>query len=175
MPKSILRFLLTLDATLWMPVIYGIKEHWMLGNLLSIITGILLVLLPIILSVFSLVFSFTYESDSISSCSECTLADNEFLPIYLGYFFVALSVGDIVTLVFVYLIIFVFTYLNHTLYFNPIFLLFGYHFYHARTEQGTEVFLIARGKVIRNAKRISFPTLKRISNVTYLVIGGYRG
>ena len=173
MPKFILRLLLTLDATLWMFVIYGIKEHWVIWGLSSIITSILLILLPILLSLCSLAFSLTYENDSISSCRECALADNEFLPIYLGYFFVALSVGDTITLVFVYAIVFVFTYLNHTLYFNPIFLLFGYHFYYAHTEQGTKVFLITRGKVIRNSKGISFPALKRISNMTYLVIGGY--
>lgn len=72
------------------------------------------------------------------------------------------------TLCFVYAIVFVFTFLTQTQYFNPIFLLFGYHFYHITTEQGTKAFLIAKGKVIRNAKDVEFTDLRRINDTTYI-------
>ena len=98
------------------------------------------------------------------------LADNEFIPTYLGYFFVALSVSDNITMLFLYGIVFTFTFLSQTQYFNPLYLLFGYHYYHVLTEQGTRVFVIVRGKVIRNRVEMSFNKLKRVNDTTYLAI-----
>ena len=109
--------------------------------------------------------------DSLTKCQESTLADNEFISIYLGYFFVALSVPDDVTMLFLYGIIFIFTFLSQTQYFNPLYLLFGYHYYHVLTAQGTRVFVIARGKVIRNPLYMSFIRFKRVNDTTYLSIG----
>ena len=87
-----------------------------------------------------------------NGCSRKThdvhLADGEFLPTYLGYFFVALSISDLLSLIFIYLILLVFVCLSQTKYFNPIYLLFGYHFYHAATEHGTNIFIVVYGKVI---------------------------
>jgi len=108
--------------------------------------------------------------DSLIKCQESTLADNEFIPTYLGYFFVSLSVADDTTMLFLYGIVFVFTYLSQTQYFNPLYLLFGYHYYHVLTEQGTRVFVIVRGKVIRNRAEMAFDKLKRVNDTTYLVI-----
>jgi hypothetical protein len=107
-------------------------------------------------------------SDSITGCEEFSLADNEFLPTYLGYFFVSLSVSDNTTMLYLYVIVFVFTYLSQTQYFNPIFLLFGYHYYHILTKQGTRIFVITKGNVIRNKENISFDKLKRINDTTYI-------
>ena len=107
-------------------------------------------------------------ADSLESCKEFSLADNEFLPTYLGYFFVSLSISDYITMIYLYLIVFVFTFLSQTQYFNPIFLLFGYHYYHVSTERGTKVFVIKRGKVIRNKENLLLDNLKRINDTTYL-------
>lgn len=63
---------------------------------------------------------------------------------------------------------FVFTFLTQAQYFNSVFLLFGYHFYHITTEQGTKGFLIAEGKVIRNVKDVGFTDLQRINDTTYI-------
>lgn len=83
----------------------------------------------------------------------------------------ALSVPDDITMLFLYGIIFIFTFLSQTQYFNPLYLLFGYHYYHVLTAQGTRVFVIARGKVIRNPLYMSFIKLKRVNDTTYLSIG----
>ena len=111
-------------------------------------------------------------NDSLSGCRESSLADNEFIPTYLGYFFVSLSVADNVTMVFIYAIVFVFTWLSQTQYFNPLYLLFGYHYYHILTEQGTSIFVIAHGSIIRNSRDVSFDSLKRINDTTYLAMKG---
>jgi len=164
----IFRLILTLNATSWMVVVFGIKESWTFGIFKSEIVSIGLLLIPVILSLISII-SFTFLSrDQIQNCKECILADNDFLPIYLGYFFIALSINDSKTLCFIYAIIFIFTFLTQTQYFNPIFLLFGYHFYHVITIQGTKVFVIIKGRVIRNTQNIILKELRRINDTTYI-------
>lgn len=168
MINFIYRLILTLNATSWMVVIYGIKEHWHIQNLPAWVAGIGLLLIPVVLSILSILTSALFGKDTIKRCQECNLADNEFLPVYLGYFFVSLSINDLPTLLFLYGIIFVFTFLSQTQYFNPTFLLFGYHFYHITTEQGTKVFVIHRGRIIRRGNEMSFNNLRRINDTTYI-------
>jgi hypothetical protein len=71
---------------------------------------------------------------------------------------------------FLYGIVFVFTWFSQTQYFNPLYLLLGYHYYHVLTKERTRIFIIARGNVIRNRKEMSFEHLKRLNDTTYLVI-----
>lgn len=168
MLNFIYRLILTLNATSWMVVVYGIKEHWQMRCLATWVTSFGLLMIPVALSLLSIGLSTFFDKDTIKQCRECNLADNEFLTIYLGYFFVSLSISDLLTLYFLYGIIFVFTLLSQTQYFNPIFLLFGYHFYHITTEYGTKVFVIRRGSVIRSKKGISFNNLRRINDTTYI-------
>ena len=166
------RLILTLNATSWIIVVYGISKHWTILKLPCWITGILLLIIPILLSLVSLGVAKGLGNDSLSGCRESSLADNEFIPTYLGYFFVSLSVADNMTMAFIYAIVFVFTWLSQTQYFNPLYLLLGYHYYHVLTEQGTRIFVIAPGTVIRNSRDISFDSLKRVNDTTYLVMKG---
>lgn len=168
MLNFIFRLILAVNATSWMLVVYGIKKPWSFWIFSAKMTGIILLLIPIVLSLASIILTRFLGQDGLQECEECVLADHEFLPVYLGYFFVALSINDCTTLCFIYLIVFVFTFLTQTQYFNPIFLLFGYHFYHIMTKQGTQVFVIAKGRVIRNVKDIEFTDLRRINNTTYI-------
>jgi hypothetical protein len=102
-----------------------------------------------------------------SSVTEIELANNSFLPTYLGYFFVSLGVNEVHTLVFVFSIIYIFTFLSQTLYFNPIFLLFGYHFYFVKTTGNLKIFLITR-RILKSPGFDSFDGLRRINNYTFI-------
>lgn len=166
--KLLFRVLLTINATSWMLVVYGIKEGVTLWNIPQGLFGILMLCIPFILSFISIVITSFLGVDSIEECQEFGLADNEFLPTYLGYFFVSLGISDITTMLYMYLIVFVFTFLSQTQYFNPMYLLFGYHYYHILTKRGTRVFVIAKGKVIRKKDEISFDNLRRINDTTYI-------
>ena len=163
------QFLLTLNATSWMIVVYAVKSKWQFFDLSPFASGVCMLLIPVFLSVVALGVARGLGTDSLHHCKEIELADNEFLPVYLGYFFVALSIPDLPTLVFAYAILFVFTWLSRTEYFNPLYLLFRYHYYHVRTEHGTRIFVIVRGPVMRHADEMSFDRLKRINDTTYLV------
>ena len=162
------RFLLTMSASSWMLVVYWIKEGVTLWQIPQWLFSIVLLFIPIVLSAISIWISKFLGDDSLSGCQEFSLADNEFLPTYLGFFFVSLSVPDNITMTYLYFMVFIFTFLSQTQYFNPIFLLFGYHYYHILTEHGTRVFIITKGKVLRNKNNISFDNLKRINDSTYI-------
>lgn len=170
--KFLFKLFLTLSSTGWLYVIYFIKENVTLFKIPIILFDFIIMLVPVILSVVSILFlkckSFSYEQ--IKECNEFSLADNQFLPVYLGYFFVALSIPNFKTLIFIYIIIFAFVWLSEVQYFNPSYLLFGYHFYLVVTKKGTNILIISRGEVKRNLSELHFDNLKRINNTTFIEV-----
>lgn len=164
----IYKLLLTINATSWMGVIYAIKEGWTIGKIPVWLFGIILLVIPVILSVFSLLLTKKFGKESLTECTEVSLADGEFLPVYLGYFFVSVGVSENLTMLIVFVIVFVFTFISQTQYFNPIFLLFGYHYYHILTRNGTKIFVMKRGNVARKASELSLVNLRRINDTTFI-------
>lgn len=165
--KTLYRILLTINATSWVVMIYGIKEEWTLGVMRLGYLVLCYCSSPFFLSAMSIWLTLPLSKDTLEKCSHIEEANNSFLPTYLGYFFVGLGVEKVQHLAFVYLIIFVFTYVAQIQYFNPIFLLFGYRFYNAETGKGTKVFLIVK-KEFRRASDASFRNLRRINNTTFI-------
>lgn len=165
------KLLLTLNSTSFILVVYLIqKEHYLifLERQPLWMSHLFFALAPVLLTWFSLLMKRLLSADSIEcEITDAELANHSFLPSYLGYFFVALSVNRLETMVFVYVILFLFTYLSQTIYFNPLFLCFGYHFYYITTGENVRHFIISR-KVIRTTKGLSFPRLRRINSFTYI-------
>jgi hypothetical protein len=167
------RFFLAFNSTYLIVVVYLIKEKYYLEILEKLnciyISWVLFVLFPIVLTVFSFLVAKKLPKDSLNAASvmEIELANNNFLPTYLGYFFVSLGVNDLPTLVMVFLMIYVFTFLSQTLYFNPIFLLFGYHFYFIKTSRNVKIFLITKRK-LKTPGSDGFDNLRRINNYTFI-------
>ena len=123
---------------------------------------------PVVTTAMSLFLKKFLSYDSIEKQPlDIEQANNSFLPSYLGYFFVALSVPTPETLWFIYFILFVFTFCSQAIYFNPIFLIFGYQFYYMTTADNVKIFLISK-KQIKTTKALVFPTLKRINNFTFI-------
>lgn len=165
--KFLYNLLLTFNSTSWVIVLYGVKQGWSLWNIPSWLFSLMLLAVPIITSILSLALANFFESDNMSSCNEVEYANSSFIPTYLGYFFVGLSLENITHLLIVYFIIFIFTQLSQTEYFNPIYLLFGYKFYHIKSAKGTKLFIITK-RTIRNANQESFENLKRINETTFI-------
>ncbi len=173
------RLFLTFNATSLILVIYLVKKRIFI-NLLgfshiisSLATCILYCLAPIFLTYLSVLLSKKLDDDSIESengesvIHEVELANNAYLPSYLGYFFVALSIDNCGTMIFIFFIIFTFTYLSQSLYFNPILLILGYHFYYLTTITNIKIFMISR-RNYKNPKSLHFLHLKRINNFTFI-------
>ncbi|MBD2795765.1 hypothetical protein ID856_04345 [Xenorhabdus sp. 18] len=175
----VFRLLLTFNATSLLVIIFLIQKGYTLGHFLAkcsylvglpnAISYIAYLLVPIILTWLSIRLSHWLGKDSFESGQVISieLANNSFLPSYLGYFFVALSVGNWETLLFVYGILFVFTFLSQALYFNPLFLLFGFDFYNITTKNGAVVFLISRNSY-KTPCSISITEARRINNYTFI-------
>jgi hypothetical protein len=172
----IYKLLLTFNATSLILVIFFIKEEYTLNslheklyNLPNYVSYIIYFFVPIVLTYVSLYISKFLGNSNITkgSITEVENANNAFLPSYLGYFFVALSINNSDTLIFVFIILFVFTFLSQTLYFNPLFLIFGYHFYNISTNNKAKLFVITKNE-INKVDDIEFTQLKRINNFTFI-------
>jgi hypothetical protein len=160
--------------------VYWVKDQKTVNNyhpwlqyLPSYVSYLLYFAIPVILTYLSLILSKYLSDDNIESqdgrpvVKEIEQANNAYLPSYLGYFFVALGVPYCETLVFVFVILFCFTFLSQTLYFNPLFLIFGYHFYYIKTETNIKIFLITK-RNLKNPRNLTFPKLKRINDFTFI-------
>jgi len=170
----IYRLLLTFNATSLIIVIYLVKEQCVLFTGYSNwFSYTFYALVPILLTLISIWLSrFLTEDNLVSKNDQDAIiqveqANNAFLPSYLGYFFVAVSVDYFETLIFVFIILFVFTYLSQTLYFNPLFLLFGFNFYYVTTFKNVKIFLITR-KQLKVPQGLSLKTLRRINDYTFI-------
>lgn len=170
--RQLYQLFLAFNSTWLIVVVFLVKEKYtfdFLNAYPSYFSWVLFVSVPIALTAVSFLIAIGLPTDHLKNTSvgEIELANNNFLPTYLGYFFVSLGVDDVPTLVVIFSIIFVFTFLSQTLYFNPIFLLFGYHFYFIKTSANVRIFMITKKK-LRIPGQNSFDRLKRINNYTFI-------
>lgn len=172
----VFKVLLTFNATSTMIVIYLIKEKCYLPCLEKLpiwVSHIGFLLIPLFLTLISIWMKRWLSKDDINSDPlSVEEANSTFLPSYLGYFFVALSVNSTETMIFVYLIVFVFTFFSQTLYYNPLFLLFRYKFYYITTTNNIKLFIISK-REISTTEGTVFPELRRINNTTFIDEGEY--
>lgn len=169
------RLLLTLNATFLFVIVFLVKEQIVMADFnqeyyfdLSVIPEVISYIAYIFVLVFCTACSIYFtrflgcDEFKVGEIVSIDHASLSFLPSYLGYFFVALSINDLTVFWFVYVLIFIFTYLSQALYFNPIFFLFGYKFYNLKTKKGTAILLISKASykvpteiVISEAYRIN--------------------
>jgi hypothetical protein len=172
MLTKLLKLFLTFNATSLLIVIYQIKAPFLLPGLdgsARYLFNFGLLFVPVLLTGVSIWLSRGLGRDAFEKgeISSIEYANNAFLPSYLGYFFVALSIPNLETLGFVYAILFVFTYFSQALYFNPLFLIFGFNFYNVTTNRGTVIFLVSKKK-FRQPADIAIPEARRINGYTFL-------
>ena len=172
------RLLLTFNATSLLVIIFCIQNnfsvkyfypHPVTVGMPDYLSYLAYTIAPVLLTWLSLALSSFLGKDEFKEGETETIehANNSFLPSYLGYFFVALSISDWQALIFVYGILFIFTFLSQALYFNPIFLLFGYEFYNVKTQSGTTIFLISRERY-KKPSTVIIPVARRINDYTFI-------
>lgn len=169
--KRLYRVLLDCNAISLFFVVYLIKKHTSIMFMKIELSYVIYLAGIILFTGFCLALSKLLPNETISGgIKEVELADGSYLPSYLGYFFVALSVEDNKTLFVIAVIIFIFTYYSQTLFFNPLFLVFKYRFYYVTMDNGMK-FIILSKKRIKRIKRIDglrFKNLKRINEYTFI-------
>lgn len=177
--KVMFNILLSFNATSFLVIIFMVKN----GHTIDFFFGrvpylevapefvsyILYVIIPVILTWISIRMTSLLGEDEFkeNDIVEIECVDNIFMPSYLGYFFVAVSINEWGTLIFVYGLLFIFTFLSQALYFNPIFLAFRYGFYNAKTSNGAVIFLISK-KSYKTPKEVVIDSARRVNDYTYI-------
>lgn len=173
--KLIVRFLISAISTCLLPSLYLIKSRYELLGIPMWINYAVYIISPLLLSLVMLVWFKFQPKDSITyDVQRLTPVNNEYLPIYLGYIFVALSIPnpcngeiDVISLLVVYLMICLFVTGSKSLSFNPIFIIYGYGYYKIKTRSNIEVFIISKRKFNKQAEHITFPHLRKINEFVY--------
>lgn len=173
------RLLLTISATSLLLIVFLVQKSYTLYCLFPRFAWLesfnpffsysFYISVPVALTWISIKLSSFLGKDSFSAGDvvEISHANNSFLPSYLGYFFVALSIPNWNTLVVVYGMLFVFTFRSQALYFNPLFLLYGFEFYNITTRSGASIFLISKQRY-KVPFDIAMPTARRINDYTFM-------
>lgn len=174
-------FLMAMASTSLLPAIYFIKTGCRLfqtrfATINRILDLMLFLGVPVIMSLLSLLWMKSQSPDSIASgVQEIAPVNHEYLPIYLGYIFVSLSMPvltsggvDWATLIIIYLLICLFVTYSKTLCFNPIFILFGFGYYQVTTKNGVKVFVLTKKKVRKGKDNMTFPLLRKVNELVYL-------
>ena len=174
--NHVFKLLLTINSLSLPLMVFLIKEGVVINSLYPKLSGI-----PALMSYFIyfiLVVLFTalimiliqfLDTDTIEKGSILTIesANDTFLPIYLGYFFIALIVPDIEIFIIIFSIIIIFIFTSRISYFNPILFLFGYNFYYIQTNKHNKILLISK-RILKNPKTLSFEEIKRINDYTFI-------
>ena len=180
--NALFRLLLTFNATSLMIMVYAVKSDSTLArafhkapylvNLPNYVSYISYIVVIVGSTCASVWFSSFLGKDDFKRGDIVGLdhANNVFLPSYLGYFFVALSANNWATFLFVYSLVFVFTFRSRALYFNPIFLLIGFDFYEIRTKNGSGLFLISRNRY-KVPSDVDVSSANRINDYTFIERG----
>lgn len=172
------RLLLTLNATSLLIIVFLIQKKispdaflvdFLRFEIPNFVWFFFYMAIPLLLTGITIWMARFLGEDEIKSGGVTSIehANNSFLPSYLGYFFVALSISDVETLYFIYGILFVFTFLSQALYFNPLFLLYGYEFYNIRTTNGAAIFLISKEKY-KTPAQVGVVHAARINGYTFI-------
>ena len=167
--KLLFKIMLAFDSIMLLLIVYLTKETIWLPHL-GEYTLALYIAIPIVLSVLCLALSNCLSHDSIESgITNVELANDSYLPSYLGYFFVALSIpkGNVTALCLIFGMLLVFLLCSQNLYYNPLFLLFGYKFYYVTKSNGMKILLISKRKITQ-VKGLQFNDLRIINDFTFM-------
>lgn len=106
------------------------------------------------------------ENFKKGSIDDLEIATDNFLPSYLGYFFVALSIDDHTIFTVIFVFIFWFIKNSKQTHFNPVFIILGYKYYFINS--GGVKSLVITKQNLRDPKEVELKKLKRINNYTYI-------
>ena len=168
--KTVYKILLTLNSTSLMLFVYLVlKKYWIFN--LGIYSIFIYILGLLIYTKICIAMRFILKKASIEDgIKEISVATDEYISVFLGYFFVTLSVPEQNCIIFgvVFALVNIFIFNSQTIYFNPLFCLFGYNFYEVHTALGTKVYVITKEKNIKGTSKLAFPNLRKINEFTYI-------
>lgn len=111
---------------------------------------------------------------SIEKIEKIRPLEGQFLPVYIGLFFITLNFNDELSVQAIFLIFILFIlwiYFENIVYFNPFFIFLGYRFYEIETEDKIISIIITKKKDVKKIKE--FKKLTRLNNFTFLEYSSY--
>ena len=104
----------------------------------------------LVLSIFSIKFSFKYLDQDVlerQKVKEFEQANDFYLPIYLGYAFVAISLPTLKSFLLFFVLMLIVLARTRFFYFNPIFLVLGYRFYFIKQIDDSKILVISKKEI----------------------------
>lgn len=126
-------------------------------------------MLVIILNKFFLLVSSGLDDDSINQIISVEPVNDNFLPTYLGYFFVSVSISSPWVFSYFIMLVIAFNLFSKVYFFNPSLLISGFKFYHLTSTKGVKTLLISK-QDIRSSKDLDKVNYKRINEFTFIRI-----
>lgn len=170
----IFKFMLTLGALNIMIGIFLMKEKIYLVNFgfnQCIESGVIYFFVAFIISVLPILLaSLLIKEEFIKENSIDTIqsAKHIFLPNYLGYFFVALSIPNVESFVFVFFVLFLFIYVTNEFYFNPFLLLLGYDYYYVKFQNTKRKLLLISRDDLDDLSSYTNVYIKRVNDYSFI-------
>ena len=133
------------------------------------------------LSFFSIRFSLKYLDQDVierKKVKEFEQANDFYLPIYLGYAFVAISLPTLKSFLLFFVLMLIVLARTRFFYFNPIFLVLGYKFYFIKHIDDSKVLVISKKEIKTidelfedsNGDMRSYIALTKVNEYTFLIL-----
>ena len=133
------------------------------------------------LSFFSIRFSLKYLDQDVierKKVKEFEQANDFYLPIYLGYAFVAISLPTLKSFILFFVLMLIVLARTRFFYFNPIFLVLGYKFYFIKHIDDSKVLVISKKEIKTidelfedsNGDMRSYIALTKVNEYTFLIL-----
>ena len=117
---------------------------------ITYIVYMLYLIVLLVLSFFSIRFSFKYLDQDVierAKVKEFEQANDFYLPIYLGYAFVAISLPTLKSFLLFFVLMLIVLARTRFFYFNPIFLVLGYRFYFIKQIDDSKILVISKKEI----------------------------
>lgn len=148
-----------------------ICENIGFNNLIAALCIIVVALLSSHLYIYCVKKYYQNTQSEPMECSEVTIAEPKYIPVYIAYFVIAVSINNLLIFSVVFILIYLLILKGKFSYFNPYLLFLGYHFYEVSIDSNQEkyakykLFLISK-QAIKDVKIHN--ELIRLNNFTFL-------
>lgn len=109
------------------------------------------------------------DDESMSNIDTVEPVNDNFLPTYLGYFFVSVSITSNWVFCYFMILVILFNLFSKVYFFNPSLLISGFKFYHLTSQKGVKILLISKDD-IRSNMDVSSSSYKRINDFTFIKV-----